>query len=406
VVVTLDVHFDTFDDIARKLFLFGIAHGLNISPALIDIVAIKPGSVKITLQLPSDAAGRLLKEANDPQSPIRRVFQDMVEVVSETGVPQSIQADKSEYNADLQAAARMEDRAAWLAAFLTGLDRSFSGDLATLKSLLVQQIATAQRNSPRVKLSPDVFAGALARKLEFEPDPLAELARLSVADLYLAIAVAVDAPGAVLAFEQQILSRVPIFLARTGAGAALIDEATQQLRIKLLVGSGAVPARINQYSGHGALESWVCAVAVRVMRNLQRAEARRKHAADSDALDVLVASDDPELELLLSRHQAEFSNALRATVQDLEPRQRTLLRLHFFERLATTEIGWLYRVNPAVSFRWLAEAREAVVSGVKRRLHGLGMTVSELDSLLDLMQSRLDVSFERLLADDETPSSS
>jgi RNA polymerase sigma-70 factor (ECF subfamily) len=288
---------------------------------------------------------------------------------------------------------------AWLAAFLEGLGRPCSQDREALRALLQRQIVAARQAWPKVRLDPVAFAAALAGKIEEGADVMRALGQLRVADLYLAIAAATDAPGAVAAFEEQ-LARVPIYVSRSGADAALIDEATQRLRVKLLVGHERSPARLHQYSGRGALESWICAAAIRVVRDLQRAGGR--HADDAGALDVLAATDDPELAVLRARHQDEFRQALQETLVELTARQRSLLRLFFFERMTTIEIARQHGVNQSTASRWLSEARQAVLQGVKRHIAArLRVTALTLDSLLALMRSRLDVSFSRLLASDD-----
>lgn len=281
-------------------------------------------------------------------------------------------------------------------AFVAQLGRA-ADDEGRLGELLSQKLATAARAWPTVALSPDLFARALAERIHSDEDPFAALAQLREADVYLAAASAIDAPGALQAFESALLARVPVYLSRISANPTIIDEVKQALRVKLFVaGAGRTP-RIRQYSGRGALDSWICAAAIRTARDLHRADQRR-HSDGDDDLDVLAASDDPELEALRTRYRAEFRAALRESIAALEPRQRTLLRLHFFERLTTVELARLYGVNQSTASRWLATAREAVLTGVRDRLRNkLGVSTGEFDSLVALLHSRLDLSFSLLL---------
>ncbi|HXU71723.1 MAG TPA: sigma-70 family RNA polymerase sigma factor [Polyangia bacterium] len=272
-------------------------------------------------------------------------------------------------------------------------------DRELLAATLAAMLTSARAAWPKVALAAADFARALAERMGPEEDALAALAQLRAGDVYLAAAVAADAPGAIAAFEETILSRVPSFLGRGGASATTIDEVKQLLRIKLLVGDADRPPRIRQYSGRGALESWVCAAAIRAARDLHRADERRRDDGSED-LDVLAASDDPELESLRRRYRADFRAALREAIGALAPRQRTLLRLHFFERVTTVELGRLYGVNQSTTSRWLTEARTTVLDGVRARLREkLGVSTSEFDSLVGLLHSRLDASFVHLLGE-------
>ena len=272
-------------------------------------------------------------------------------------------------------------------------------DRERLGATLAAMLASARRAWPRVELGAGEFAAALAERIAPDEEVLAALGLMRAGDVYLAAAAARDAPGALAAFEEAILSRVPAYLSRSGAGAVAVDEVKQALRIKLLVDAADRPARIRQYSGRGALDSWVCAAAIRAARDLHRADERRRDDG-SEELDVLAASDDPELESLRRRYRADFRVALQGAIAALAPRQRTLLRLHFFEGVSTVELGRLYAVNQSTASRWLAEARATVLDGVRARLRQkLGVSSSEFDSLVGLLHSRLDASFGQLLGE-------
>ena len=290
----------------------------------------------------------------------------------------------------------MGDPAALVRAFLAHCRRT-TDDAHALGVALAQKLERAARQWPELILPPDEFARALAERVGADEELGAALAQLRDGDVYLAGAAALDVPGAIAAFEASILSRVPAYLARIGASPSAVDEVKQTLRVKLFVGGDESGPRIRQYSGRGALDSWVCAAAIRAARDLQRADARRRDGGD-DELDVLAASDDPELELLRARYQAEFRSALRDALGALDARQRTILRLHFFERLTTVELGRLYGVNQSTASRWLADARNRVLTAARARVQDrIGVSESQFESLIELLQSRLEVSFSRLL---------
>jgi RNA polymerase sigma-70 factor (ECF subfamily) len=276
--------------------------------------------------------------------------------------------------------------------------RRYDGDRDALGELLAGTVGAAARAWPTLPLDPLLFAATLGEKVGEGPEPLTELAQLRAADLYLATAAASQCPGAVELFETAVLAKVPAYLVRFGLAAPLVDEVQQALRVKLFVSEEPREARIRQYSGRGALDSWICAVAIRTAHDLLRARNRDGGDESDEELDVLAASDDPELELMRQRHQADFRAALAETIAALQPRQRTLLRLHFLERLTTIELGRLYGVNQSTASRWLSDARQTVSSDMRTRLRErLRVSEAEMDSLFALLQSQLDVSFGRLL---------
>jgi RNA polymerase sigma-70 factor, ECF subfamily len=64
----------------------------------------------------------------------------------------------------------------------------------------------------------------------------------------------------------------------------------------------------------------------------------------------------------------------------------------------------LHDVHRSTAARWIAEAREAIVDDTKSLLQArLGSTPSEIQSILTLVKSRLDVSFRRLLRVERAP---
>jgi RNA polymerase sigma-70 factor len=230
-----------------------------------------------------------------------------------------------------------------------------------------------------------------------DQDAAGELRRLHVTDLYLACAVVQGSPGAVATFDDALLSRVGRFIEGVSRVPAFVAEVTQALRVKLLVGSNG-RGKLSQYSGRGALVSWVCASAIRIAYDLRRAEARELVQDDDRALGVLVASDDPETELLRRRYDSEFRTALETALTSLVSRDRALLRLYFIEQLTTAQIGRLYRVHETTVLRWIGTVREAVADRVHREVSRvLGLSSREFQELLTLMRSSLDVSVGRLL---------
>lgn len=72
----------------------------------------------------------------------------------------------------------------------------------------------------------------------------------------------------------------------------------------------------------------------------------------AEVLEALPAPGiDAELDLIKQRHQKEFRQALREAFSALTSDERHLLRLYFVDRLSTTELGALLRVNQSTVSR-------------------------------------------------------
>ena len=165
----------------------------------------------------------------------------------------------------------------------------------------------------------------------------------------------------------------------------------------MLVGADGDPPRIATYTGRGALGAWVRIAATRLALNLRKSDQRHAGTEDDDAIS-LSGSHDPELEYVKTRYATELSEALRATLLALPARLASVLRLHYQQGMTVDAIGTMYKVRGRTVQRWLAEARDSILSETRRLLHErAGIADSQLDSLIELVKSRLDISIYRHL---------
>jgi len=224
-----------------------------------------------------------------------------------------------------------------------------------------------------------------------------ELASLPLADLYLACACASGDPAALAAFEQHYLREVAIAAAKLRAAPGVVDEARQVVRDVLFVGKTGTPA-IASYAGRGDLRGWVRVIAMREVMRLCDRDRREVTTGDEELLDALSPAADPELEQLKTTYRVEFAEAFRDAVLGLTPRERTLLRHQAIDGLGVEAIGKLYKVHHSTAARWLVKAREQVLERTHERLAAkLRLSQAEVDSVMRLIRSRIDVSIERLL---------
>jgi len=253
------------------------------------------------------------------------------------------------------------------------------------------------------------FLAHLARHIPPAPEdwPPA-LARVHAADLYLAFACADQVPGALAVFEGSCGGIIDGALSGQ-ATAAFADDAKQLVREKLFIGSdtgggdGDEPTagpRILSYAGRGPLAAWVAVSAQRTALSLRRKEASAQARHRAAAAEEFAASVHPELAYLKRTYRAAFVTCFEEAFAALTNRERTLLRLHLVSRLRLEQMAPMFQVNISTVSRWLAGARESLLTqtreGLSRRLH---LSPGEFDSLARLLRSQIDVSLVRLLAE-------
>jgi RNA polymerase sigma-70 factor, ECF subfamily len=243
---------------------------------------------------------------------------------------------------------------------------------------------------------PDVALDRVRFSAHLRDVPAGSIERFAE-DLYLACACSTGDAAAIAAFERELLVPARAAIRAIDAAAQFVDEACQRLRESLLVGD---PPRIATYAGHGPLRAWVGVAAARIALMLLRSRKRRREISDEDWPGALsmVAIGNPELDLLKRQHAAVFARALVDAAATLEPRLRSVLRMHFADGLTLDEIGVAYAVHRATAARWIQRARDVIFTESRRLLaERLHLSEAELDRMTSLVNSQLDVSLSQLL---------
>lgn len=247
---------------------------------------------------------------------------------------------------------------------------------------------------PDVALTRDTFAAHISA---LESDALERFP----ADLYLAAACLAGDVAAIAAFDREYISGARAAIQAIDASSAFVDEAVQRLRASLFVGDTGAP-RLALYSGRGPLRAWVGVAAARVALMMRRSQQRQREVSSDDdewtgAL-VMISTNNPELELLKRQYASAFHAAFRDAVAELEPRQRSVLRMSFVEALSIDEIGAVYAVHRATAARWITRACDTLFDRTRKLLvERLSLSPTELDRMTALVRSQLDVSLSQLL---------
>jgi RNA polymerase sigma-70 factor (ECF subfamily) len=220
----------------------------------------------------------------------------------------------------------------------------------------------------------------------------------SAADLYLACACTNRTPGAVEAFLARFEREVRVAAARVDGSAAFHDEVRQTLAETLFVPTDR--PRIAQYAGRGPLAAWVAIAARRIAGRL-RGNVRNAGPLDEEAiaLEAMGIEADPAMLYLKQRYGDEVRAALVEAFGALAPEDRTLMRLSLVDRLSLEEVGRAFGVSQSTISRKAERIRQDVLAATRRRLREkLGASADEIESLIKMVQSQVEVSFSRILA--------
>jgi RNA polymerase sigma-70 factor (ECF subfamily) len=179
-------------------------------------------------------------------------------------------------------------------------------------------------------------------------------------------------------------------LARVTTSAAEVAEVAQIVREKLLVPGAAGRARILDTAGHGDLGGLVRVIAIRTALNLRRAEQRQDPLEDHAELATLAPESDPELAAIQPAPRP--TGRAEAALAGLEPRQLSAAHLVRADRRSPRPASTAPRRRAGSST--CAMSRAATCASCRPA----GGDADGVTSLIRVLDSRLQVSFQRLLA--------
>lgn len=267
-----------------------------------------------------------------------------------------------------------------------------------LEARLAAKLTAARAAWPGVEVAPDAVLALWGERLAgVAEDQLgAAIEALRAEELYIACGCGAGDSHALRAFEARYFGSLEGALRRITSSPAVIREVAQIVREKLFV-ANPERAPILDMAGKGDLGGLVRVVAIRTALNLRRADDRLV-PLDRAELAVLASDSDPELAAITSQHRTLVKEALEAALAGLGARDRSVLRMHLLDRLAIDDIGRAHDVHRATAARWIDRIRADLRTATLRRLHTqLGLSSDELESLVRAIESRLEVSFQRIL---------
>ena len=272
-------------------------------------------------------------------------------------------------------------------------------DPGDLEAQLLAALEQARKAYPSLAVPNEQFTAYLAQRMPAGAGVAEWLSSVQLGDLYLSCACALGDAKAMAQFDEKLLPQVAPAIAGIDSSPSFMAEVQQQIRRKLFLADGAAPPKIADYAGFGPLLHWLRVVAVRTALNYRRGEHRKDVPVEDDVLFELPGqARDLELDYLKTRYRRDFSAAFRHAISQLSSQERNVLRLRFVDGLSLSQVGAAYQADKSTVSRWIAKSRATVVELTREELtRRLRLDPKELESLMQLVHSQLDVSINSLL---------
>ncbi len=261
------------------------------------------------------------------------------------------------------------------------------------------------------------LAGLHARAVEAHPDVVVGFERFAAAmatrlgdgatvsaiealhhDVVLAVAAEHGDARAIAACDELCNREVDFAASRLRATPTQADDVRSELRRLLFTADGQRPAAIATYTGKGDLRGYARVIAARALSRRMQRDAREEPLED-DLLDRLGSSLDPDVAMMREQYRPEVDAAFRTALAALSERARAVLRYSLLDGWTIDTIGERYGVHRATASRWITGAREELGRGIRAELaRRLAIDESQVDSIVALVTSRIEVSLDKLLA--------
>jgi RNA polymerase sigma-70 factor, ECF subfamily len=298
----------------------------------------------------------------------------------------------------------MGDRGQGRAArFIAGLEPPRALDpqeMAALERELGAALEAARVAWPDVEIEEASFLRYFAERVRPDEEPVARVVSAHAGDLYLACGCALGLVGAIERFNRELMEPAVRDLERSGILRDIAEETVLDSQVDLLLGDERPPG-IGDYRGIGRLRAWLrtrhLREAIRRRNRRERERSLHEGAGDEQAqgLDPLVRAYDR------GAYGPKLRESLSAALERLSPRQRNLLRQRYVYRFGLERLASLYDVHHSTVARWLKGAEEQIARHTRSDLRErCGLSASECDSLLRLLQSQLELSVRGVLGTD------
>jgi RNA polymerase sigma-70 factor (ECF subfamily) len=275
-----------------------------------------------------------------------------------------------------------------------------AGQVPDIGPRLAQLCDEAHRSYPALEIDDRELIVQIAKRAPAKNELANYLEHCHAGDLAVASQSARGSQGAIAELERAHRNTIEAACRRFAGPGQTADDLRQILRTKLFVAEKDKTPKIADYAGQGFLDNWLRVTAVRVFLDLtKRKDRTRESSAEDDDILALPNPGDLQLDVVKAEYRAAVAAAMHEGAQALEPGDRHLLRQHFVAGLSIDQLGSVLGIHRATAARRISRAREQLVAETRKQLAlKLKLPDAELDEVLGLVMSRLDVSIAKLLA--------
>lgn len=269
----------------------------------------------------------------------------------------------------------------------------FARAASALDEALDNLLAEARAISP--SLVAEAFLPFVARNLSTQMASVEDLVKLQLGDMLLVYGYGRNEPAAIEVIERQYLPDIARSLRPYSLSVSDVAEILQLLR-HLLWASHVPQPGTAPYSGRGELLGWLRITALRRAGHITQKGRKHVELSEQEALEENLAGS-PELQLLKAQYRDAFRHAFDAAMTNLTNKERNLLRYACMDGLSIDGIAAIYKVHRATAARWLTQTRETLLKQTKKNLRTRGVVGVDLDEILRLIWSQIDVSIRHHL---------
>jgi len=176
---------------------------------------------------------------------------------------------------------------------------------------------------------------------------------------------------------------------------------------------GNKKSKLAYYSGRGSLGGWLRAVVsqlaidqfrkqskfVQIEENREFENLAEASSNNSDNENIVSHTDDPESIFSEKQTADDVAKALKHAIESLEPEDRLILKLYYFDDLKLKDLAKTFGYHEATASRKVNRLHSDIRKAVEKRLRDQhGWSDKEVKHHLSETASKLGVSFEKLFA--------
>jgi RNA polymerase sigma-70 factor, ECF subfamily len=252
---------------------------------------------------------------------------------------------------------------------------------------------------PDVSIWSERFVGYLTERADATMPPLEAIARLHIADLYLACGCASGDQAATDILAARHAPRLRGVVGAIDPAAAFVDEVMEELRVALLAEpTSEREGKIAQYRGRVPLTQWLEESARR------RALTLKGGAKPFDDLATVAAMEraTPSVDCLRLRYPNGFgqmvTDGASKALAALSSNDRHLLRSHLIEGFSLRKLAHIRGANVNIVARDFALARAAIQRHVRDELATrAGLSGQDVTAVMGALFTRINLGINAAL---------